>query len=749
MDKLSFLGGVIRTLGSDCLSEELDDNSRVNRVLRTLLPMTECKEFPVLVQILCQLSDEDVDWLCSPLIDGLRTACFRRDHLSLKKLHAVKLRHPLTSEPRIIAERLCSPFPYTEAVQWLLDQGLLLPEHFERVLIGVAGAGHSELIKLLIERGVAHLDRAIVRASCNGHAEVLQLLLSVHPLRSNTVRDAIKAAARNGRAETLQLMLARCQNQDSLISDCTQALHAAVRAGYDTVLPLILNHLPEFSDHFRLDLLERACEEGHLSVLDYLLRFPTANGSSFRLTRETVSLMLHCAMKKNRAAVITRLFATGVEVNWDLPLRWTPPGSSYGDVMCVRLVLSHESHTEVTRRSLATQLLIKAVQVRDFDVTMLTLQYGADVTTSDFRPLYDACATGSLHFVIAILSAIHSVDADLAARYHQVLQDNNNDPVALFQTLSPQPGHLHVLLSQHYRERTVLVRDPALVTAAAAGEIRVVHSLLPVGSVPEFSIQSGALLAALKNRHPAVVRFICGGKPNVRTAASVCNMEALLLAAEQGEVNCLATCNLYSHAQVRLVAFCPMLIKAVDHQLSDIVQYLLEHILWMVGTEDGQLDVVMPAVYAAAVTGQVKLCRDICHHLQTAMVAAKQPIPIAVQEIIFALDDLQTVVDRDGGVVNGVVTPAVDRNYTQAQLELVQVVTVIAEHSSDWFYWDNLLVLAAKHGQASVVENILSRGANVRARYNAAMIGATEHNHAEVVRLLQERGACGGAPMDI
>ena len=239
-------------------------------------------------------------------------------------------------------------------VEELLSQGARVDFSFRGLtpLLAAAQFGHTEVCKLLLEKGKANIEEtgpegtALITAATNGHSSTVALLLpkgarvdareqgftpllvaaqrghtEVCKLLLETGKANVKettpdgftpllSAAQKGHTEVCELLLGNGSDleESSPVTQMT-ALHYAAGNGHESLLQMLLSHKPDLNirNRFESTPLLLASQGGHLGCVKKLLQA----GADPLLPDEDGFLPIHDAAYQNHDEVVLILIKEG------------------------------------------------------------------------------------------------------------------------------------------------------------------------------------------------------------------------------------------------------------------------------------------------------------------------------------------------------------------------------------------------------------------------------------------------------
>jgi ankyrin repeat protein len=211
---------------------------------------------------------------------------------------------------------------YKEAVQQFLDLGAdvnSIDPEIGSALQAAAYDGDAYMVHLLIENGANvdsgawiqdyHLNYStpLQAASLAGHIEIVSILLEAGACVESTndyISSALQCACSMGHEEIATMLLSNGANVNQSGNDGNE-LHAAVRAGAQSLVELLLSHGadPNLKDSRELTALQIAAEIGSLDITRLLLE----RGANPLIMTEGInwcSPAIHLAARNRHIAVV-------------------------------------------------------------------------------------------------------------------------------------------------------------------------------------------------------------------------------------------------------------------------------------------------------------------------------------------------------------------------------------------------------------------------------------------------------------
>lgn len=135
-----------------------------------------------------------------------------------------------------------------EAAEALLDQDAdynLEDDDGLTALMFAADKGHTDIVKLLLDKGAEQRGMALIFAAIEGHTAIVKLLLEykVDPNFQDPLRvTALMVAAGEGDTDTVKLLLDKGANQDLTDDAGRTAFDWAIESGHAETAELLFEH---------------------------------------------------------------------------------------------------------------------------------------------------------------------------------------------------------------------------------------------------------------------------------------------------------------------------------------------------------------------------------------------------------------------------------------------------------------------------------------------------------------------------
>jgi hypothetical protein len=176
--------------------------------------LDEAKTFDEIRKIIGGLSEEQINWLNSPCLDGI--ICSIKDPKNfMNKEYIETWKFFLTKnliKPNI--EQICMK-NYTNVIFSLVELNKLERNELNNALRWASRNGHTETVNLLLDRGAdihANNDGALRSASYHGHTETVKLLLDRGADIHADNDSALHWASYNGHTETVKTIINNTNN---------------------------------------------------------------------------------------------------------------------------------------------------------------------------------------------------------------------------------------------------------------------------------------------------------------------------------------------------------------------------------------------------------------------------------------------------------------------------------------------------------------------------------------------------------
>jgi len=353
----------------------------------------------------CTFTSEDVNYLNSPLLDGIRSvlAKWQDDPAGTR-------RHPsdVKESYHAFVMRTIRPVTKPETLCFLLDGCTTWDVHSKdgEALREAAITGDATMVRALLRKG-ARLTPPQPKASftvrfqgtCSGcalcdaakrdHVDVVRALVEACPDASECVRRAVCKAAKHGQAEVLRVLFDKLHPVDAVLSN--EALYLAVYGNHVTTVRVLLAKGADL--HLRDDrVLQLAASVANVEIIRLLL----SHGADVT-ANDSAALCNAVERKTDAGSVFTELMATGASIHarCDHVLRLAIRSE---DLDLLDLIFKHGASISApmlaSRDSsdLPEPPLVYAVRLRKPAVCEWLLDHGADVNVNDGAALRAACA---------------------------------------------------------------------------------------------------------------------------------------------------------------------------------------------------------------------------------------------------------------------------------------------------------------------------------------------------------------------
>jgi ankyrin repeat protein len=156
-------------------------------------------------------------------------------------------------------------------------------EQFKIAFVEAAKSGHSDVVKLLLEK-VGSIDEenfkiAFIEAAKSGHSGVVKLLLQkagsmddafFKSMDEAFFKGALTEALKSGHSDVVNLLLQKAGSMDDAFFKT--ALKNAIKSGHRDIVDLLLEKAGSMNETFIKENLKEAIESGHRDVVDLLLK---------------------------------------------------------------------------------------------------------------------------------------------------------------------------------------------------------------------------------------------------------------------------------------------------------------------------------------------------------------------------------------------------------------------------------------------------------------------------------------------
>lgn len=343
-----------------------------------------------------------------------------------KKKHAQIMEPESTEEPISTA---ATPASITsQSVTPKIDVDAQTESNHDTALTLACAGGHSELVKLLLQRGanIEHRDKKgftpLILAATAGHAEVVDILNShgadMEAQSERTKDTPLSLACSGGRMEVVEYLLSKGANKEHRnVSDYTP-LSLAASGGYVNIIRLLLSHGAEINSRTGSKLgispLMLAAMNGHTAAVKLLLEMGSDINAQIETNRNT-ALTLACF--QGRHEVVKLLVERKANIEHRAKTGLTPlmEAASGGYVEVGQVLLDHGADVNASPvpSSRDTALTIAADKGHCRFVELL-LDRNATIEVKNKKgnsPLWLACHGGHLDVVQLLVNRYADVDS--------------------------------------------------------------------------------------------------------------------------------------------------------------------------------------------------------------------------------------------------------------------------------------------------------------------------------------------------
>lgn len=418
-----------------------------------------------------------------------------------------------------------------------------------------ARLGNKELVEFFVQKGVKYTSDALVCAAKHGHLQVVEFLEANGADIFFEYERAFLKSVIGGQLPIVRFLVEKGVSRHDVM------LSAAAQYGHLD----IVQYLRNFVEYVPLSALWRAAENGHASIVFYLME---TKAVEFNPEDKYVHRAVLDASKNGHAEIVQYLLNCGAKANTHKILQPLQMAASKG-------------HLEIVE---------------------LLLHYGANVHARDEIALKDACAGGFLDIVECLVDK----GADLSVAAKDALYNASSN------------GHVPIV--QFLVQHGVSVTDTAISTAAHHGHYEIVVYLMEK-CLLEFDVEKAIhyfFLAAAENGHLQIAEYLTDRGANVGFESN----KALFSCAKKGYLDMIK----FLHQ--RGVEFCGYNSHAVGcaafHGHLPVVEYLLAnnadiHIgddePFCLAVEKGNADIVKILIDAGAnVAAQKDRALKFCLH---------------------------------------------------------------------------------------------------------------------------------------
>lgn len=272
----------------------------------------------------------------------------------------------------------------TEIVRFLISEGshvnLSRSHNDERALHIAAGAGHVDVVRILLEEGRANLD------------------VQTSPGRGKL--SPLHKACRNGHTEVVKLLCERGADLEVRDSENRRPVHLAAESDSLPIVELLLRHGAEVQavDKYGMSLIHYAVAAKNAAMVEMVLDFGQVNVNLPNIHGE---YPLHIAIIHKLEKIVELLVSAGANVHAMTPQNDTPllMAASSGSYHIVKVLLKEGA--DVNAKSADRSTALHKVQYSRCNnterdrISNILIEYGAHINCQDnrgFTPLHStAC----------------------------------------------------------------------------------------------------------------------------------------------------------------------------------------------------------------------------------------------------------------------------------------------------------------------------------------------------------------------
>ncbi|CAD5123429.1 DgyrCDS11779 [Dimorphilus gyrociliatus] len=360
-------------------------------------------------------------------IHGVPPTCSDLPHAKKQKKKHAQIIEPEPSEEPVPA--IVAPASTTsQSVTPKIDVDAQTESNHDTALTLACAGGHSELVKLLLQRGanIEHKDKKgftpLILAATAGHAEVVDILnnhgADMEAQSERTKDTPLSLACSGGRMEVVEYLLSKGANKEHRnVSDYTP-LSLAASGGYVNIIRLLLSHGAEINSRTGSKLgispLMLAAMNGHTAAVKLLLEMGSDINAQIETNRNT-ALTLACF--QGRHEVVKLLVERKANIEHRAKTGLTPlmEAASGGYVEVGQVLLDHGADVNASPvpSSRDTALTIAADKGHCRFVELL-LDRSATIEVKNKKgnsPLWLACHGGHLDVVQLLVNRYADVDS--------------------------------------------------------------------------------------------------------------------------------------------------------------------------------------------------------------------------------------------------------------------------------------------------------------------------------------------------
>lgn len=257
--------------------------------------------------------------------------------------------------------------------------------HIDAALVSACEEGHTELVKLLLEKGAdihAEDDDSLRRASKNGHFEIVKLLLE-NGVNIHAGKDsALYVSCVNGHTDIVKLLVEK--GADISLSGSMNEVNIHFGG---------TNHL---GDTHTTSALQQAAYKGHVEITKFLLEIHRQRGEFPE--KDLLSDILGNVAEHGHFEVAKLMLENGADVHYDSDIALRS-ASDNGEIEIVKLLLQYGADVHAEN----DEALRSASGNGETEIVKLLLENGADVHAVDGEALMSASECGYTEIVKLLL----------------------------------------------------------------------------------------------------------------------------------------------------------------------------------------------------------------------------------------------------------------------------------------------------------------------------------------------------------
>lgn len=247
-------------------------NEEIRRKFVVFEALDRATNLPDIRQIIDPLSQNEINWLNSPCLDGIIAS--KDDYLPLCRKEFFETVKYYTEKGLYIVQGNIDEFfirfsaaGHTKSVEYLLQKGADIHLHDNIAILWACRNNHIETVKFLLDHGASiHNNNTLSIICIQGSTELVKLLLTTNCHVNNT-SYALSRACEYGHFEIAKLLL---ENGADIHYEDDTALYRASIYGNVNIVKLLLDYKANI--HAQNDIaLRRASELEHTEVVKLLL----------------------------------------------------------------------------------------------------------------------------------------------------------------------------------------------------------------------------------------------------------------------------------------------------------------------------------------------------------------------------------------------------------------------------------------------------------------------------------------------